>query len=206
MNKLQQTFKALLAPILMIAGCGVLSSSTSGSILDKLKPSNTYTYESLPQNLEELKQLPGAEELTDPYAVAALTVAALTRYGESVSDCIEMLNYLKGPEPLSGYEKQFLRDRLRGKEYKPFSYFQGATPQNNYTPNTPYKITVKSNQYSFTKDGSGHEWCTLWVTSGGADSPRSIKLRKKGSTGQWFLNEIQCLSDIRTPAADDPWD
>ena len=52
MNKLQQTFKALLAPILMIAGCGVLSSSTSGSILDKLKPSNTYTYESLPQNLE----------------------------------------------------------------------------------------------------------------------------------------------------------
>ena len=25
------------------------------------------------------------------------------------------------------------------------------------------------------------------------------------STGQWFLNDIQCLSDIRTPAAYDPW-
>jgi len=45
----------------------------------------------------------------------------------------------------------------------------------------------------------------MYVTSGGADSPRPIKLRKKPSTGQWFLNEIQCLSDIRTPVAADPW-
>lgn len=203
---MKKFLKSLLAPVLMLAGCGILSGSTSGSILDKLKPSNTYTYDSLPKNLEELKQLPGAQELTDPYAVAALTLAALTCYGEDVNSTIEMLNYLKGPEPLSGYEKQFLRDRLQGKTYKPFSYFEGATPKNNYTPSQPYKITVKSNQYSFTKDGSGHEWVTLWVTSGGADSPRSIKLRKKGSTGQWFLNEIQCLSDIRTPAGEDPWD
>jgi hypothetical protein len=116
-----------------------------------------------------------------------------------------MLNYLTGPEPVSGYESQFLRDRLQGKAYKPYSYFHGATPQNNYTPTRPFKITVNSNQYSFTTDGSGHEWCTMWVTSGGADNPRSIKLRKKGSTGQWFLNDIQCLSDIRTPASADPW-
>ena len=101
---------------------------------------------------------------------------------------------------------QFIRERLAGKTYKPFSYFEGATPANNYTPKQPYKITVKSNQYTFTKDGSGHEWASMMVTSGGADNPRNIKLRKKGSTGQWFLNEIQCLSDIRTPAADDPWD
>ena len=189
--------------IMFTAGCGSL-----GNIANNLGNlgigGRTYTFNRLPQNINELQALPEAS-LTDPYAVAALTLAALTRYGTSSSDCFEMLNFLKGPEPLSGYEKQFIRERLEGKTYKPFSYFRGATPQNNYTPNRPYKVTIDSNQYSFTTDGSGHQWCTMWVTSGGADNPRSIKLRKKGSTGQWFLNDIQCLSDIRTPAGQDKW-
>jgi hypothetical protein len=191
---------AMALLIMFTAGCGSL-----GNIANNLGlGAHSYTFNSLPQNLNELKALPEAS-LTDPYAVAALTLAALTRYGTSSSDCFEMLNYLKGPEPLSGYEKQFIRERLEGKTYKPFSYFRGATPQNNYTPSRPYKVTIDSNQYSFTTDGSGHQWCTMWVTSGGADNPRSIKLRKKGSTGQWFLNDIQCLSDIRTPASQDKW-
>jgi hypothetical protein len=188
--------------LMLAAGCGVVGNTglnLSGN------PSHTYTYNKLPKNLDDLLELPGAAEMTDPYAVAALTVAALTRYGESTRDCIQMLDYLKGPGSVSGYDAQFLRDRLQGKSYIPYSYFHGATPQNNYTPSKPYKITVTSNQYSFTTDGSGHEWCSLMVTSGGADNPRHIKLRKKGSTGQWFLNDILCLSDIRTPANEDPW-
>lgn len=112
-----------------------------------------------------------------------------------------MLDFLKGPESLSNLEKQFLRDRLRGKGYKSLSFFAGATPDNGYSPQTPYQITVSSNPYSFDTEN----WATVYVQSGGADSPRPIKLRKKPSTGQWFLNEIQCLSDIRIPTADDPW-
>ena len=200
MKKALILLPALTLTVLLTAGCGALGNLAGNLGIG----GHTYTFNSLPRNLDELKALPGAD-LTDPYAVAALTLAALTRYGDNSADCIKMLNYLKGPEPISGYEAQFIRERLQGKTYKPFSYFHGATPQNNYTPSRPYKITVDSNQYSFTTDGSGHEWCTLWVTSGGADNPRSIKLRKKGSTGQWFLNDIQCLSDIRTPAAYDPW-
>ena len=200
MKKALILLPALVLAVLLTAGCGAIGNLAGNLGIG----GRTYTFDSLPRNVEELQALPGAD-LTDPYAVAALTLAALTRYGDNSADCIKMLNYLKGPEPVSGYEAQFIRERLQGKTYKPFSYFHGATPQNNYTPSRPYKITVDSNQYSFTTDGSGHEWCTLWVTSGGADNPRSIKLRKKGSTGQWFLNDIQCLSDIRTPAADDPW-
>ena len=200
MKKALILLPALTLTVLLTAGCSALGNLAGNLGIG----GHTYTFNSLPRNLDELKALPGAD-LTDPYAVAALTLAALTRYGDNSADCIKMLNYLKGPEPISGYEAQFIRERLQGKTYKPFSYFHGATPQNNYTPSRPYKITVDSNQYSFTTDGSGHEWCTLWVTSGGADNPRSIKLRKKGSTGQWFLNDIQCLSDIRTPAAYDPW-
>lgn len=199
-------YSIVIAAIAVIALLAVsYSAHAQGFLKKKLMPNRSFTFESLPQNLEELQALPEAD-LKDPYAVGALTLVALTRYRDNIDDCIEMLNFLKGPEPLSAYEKQFLRDRLQGKEYKPFSYFKGATPANNYTPSVPYKITVDTNQYSFTKDGSGHEWCTVWVTSGGADNPRSIKLRKKNSTGQWFLNDIQCLSDIRTPAAEDPWD
>ena len=203
MKKRLLSIPAVALLILFASGCGSL-----GSIANNLgnlgMGAHSFTFNSLPQNLDELKALPEAS-LTDPYAVAALTLAALTRYGTSSSDCFEMLNFLKGPEPLSGYEKQFIRERLEGKTYKPFSYFKGATPRNNYTPSQPFIVTIDSNQYSFTTDGSGHQWCTMWVTSGGADNPRSIKLRKKGSTGQWFLNDIQCLSDIRTPVAEDKW-
>ena len=76
-----------------------------------------------------------------------------------------MLDWLKGPESLSTYEKQFIRERLQGKTYKPRSYFRGATPANNYTPSTPYKFTPESNPYTFQNSG----WATIWVRSGGAD-------------------------------------
>lgn len=113
-----------------------------------------------------------------------------------------MLDFLKGAEDLSPYEKQFIKERLRdGKVYKCFSYFAGANPANNYTPTMPYTFTVSASPYSFTTE----YWATLYVTSGGADSPRTIKLREKPSTGQWFLNEIQYLSDIRLPVGSDPW-
>ncbi len=183
------------ATLLLATGCGLLGGSGLGG-----NNNRTYVFNNLPRTESELMALPQAD-MTDPYAVAALTLVALTNYESNNGECIKMLNYLKGPESVSGYEVQFLRDRLQGKQYKIWSYFLGATPGNNYTPSKPYKITVSSNPYSFQNEN----WATMWVTSGGADSPRSIKLRKKPSTGQWFLNDIQCLSDIRLPASEDKW-
>ncbi len=197
MKKILPLLSAGIAAMMLVASCGITSKMGIGG--------KTYTMESLPKTVEQLQALPFAD-FTDPYAVAAMTVAALTRYASSTRDCIRMLDYLKGPEELSTYETQFLRDRLQGKEYKPFSFFKGATPANNYTPSTPYKITVDSNPYSFTTDSAGYKWCTLYVTSGGADNPRPIKLRQKKSTGEWFRNDIQCLSDIRIPTSQNKWD
>ena len=182
---------------ILFSGCSVLSKVSevaTGSA------SRTYTFQSLPKTVDDITSLKEAD-LKDPYAVAALTLLSLTRYGDSQADCYEMLNYLKGPEPLSAYEKQFLRDRLQGKTYKPISYFKGTSPSNNYTPTRPYTITVSSNPYSFQEDG----WAVMHVNSSGADNARQIKLRQKKSTGQWFLNDIQCLSDIRLPAGEDKW-
>ena len=114
-----------------------------------------------------------------------------------------MLEYLHGPKGLSVYDKQFLADRFRDKDYVPRSYLAGATPQNNYEPTAPYTVTVFENPYS--RDHLAEGYLTLHIRSGGADSPRQIKLRNKPSTGQWFLWEQFLLSDIRPPVSADPW-
>ena len=158
----------------------------------------TFCFEKLPETVDELGALPEAS-LADPFAAAALTAAVLCRYESSRSDCEEMLNVLRGPRPLSVLETQFLWDRLAGNGYKPFSYFSGATPANSYTPDIPYRITVKDSPYSYKSDG----YATVYLTSGGADSPRPVTLRRKGE--QWMLWEQFLLADIRTPAKDDPW-
>ncbi len=152
----------------------------------------------LPDNVEELRALPEAE-LKDPYATAALTVAVLCHYERSVDETIEMLNFLKGPRELSPFEKQFLRDRLVGKAYVPRSYFEGTSPQNNYSPSVPYTVTVSENPHSFNTEG----YATLWIKSSGADTPRQVQLRAKGDV--WYLWENFLLPDIRVPAELDPW-
>ena len=160
--------------------------------------SETFTFQSLPCSTEELKALPEAS-LSTPFAAAALTVCALCEYAKDPQKGIDMLNFLKGPQPLSTFEKQFLTDRFRDKKYVPVSYFAGAVPQNNYEPSKPYRLTISDNPYSYQENG----YAVLYLTSGGADNPRQIKLRQKGE--QWFLWEQMILSDIRKPAAEDPW-
>lgn len=160
----------------------------------------TFTFRQLPASLAELKALPEAS-LDTAFKTTALCLAVLCRFGTGEEETWEMLNFLKGPEPVSEKEKAFIRDRLKEKEYKAFSFFNGATPQNNYEPAKPYTITVSENPYSFDNEN----WATLYVTSGGADNPRPVKLRKKPSTNQWFINDIQCLADVQIPAAQDKW-
>lgn len=160
----------------------------------------TFTFKKLPDSVEELMSLPEAS-LDSPYKTAALAVLALCVYKKDKELCMDMLNALRGPDPLSNYDRQFLKERLTGKEYKPYSFFKGATPQNAYTPTMPYTITVKSNSYSFQEDN----YAVLLIHSGGADTDRQFKLRKKPSTGQWFSMDIVALADIRIPTEQDPW-
>ena len=165
------------------------------------KKDKTFTFQALPQTLAEFKALPEAA-LTDVYAVAALSALALTRYETDKEECFAMLDFLKGPDPMTPTEKSAIADRfMDGKHYKVRALFEGATPANSYTPAQPYRIKVSSNPYSFQNEG----WAVLYMNSGGADNQRPVRLRKKPSTGQWFLVEIQYLGDIRIPAAEDKW-
>lgn len=170
-------------------------------LLASLSKKATFTFEKLPKNLEELKALPEIS-MDDPFKSAALALCALCVYSEDRENGAEMLNFLRGPRPMSPMELAFLNDRLMdGKNYVARSYFAGATPENEYTPTQPYTVKIISNQYSKLEGGN---YMQLWIHSGGADSPRSITLRKTGG-GTWYLWEQNLLSDIRIPKSQDAW-
>ena len=158
------------------------------------------SWESLPKNLEELKSLPQAG-LNSPEKTAALTVAALCVFPRDREECYRMLDYLRGPRPLSPMDKQFIRDRFMDADYVPRSYFRGATPENNYEPEKPYTILFTDSAAQTAEEG----YKILLAKSGGADSPRQITLRLKPSTGEWFLWEQMLLAGIRVPESQDPW-
>lgn len=162
--------------------------------------SEIFTFTELPESLAQMQALPEAS-LDSPFKAAALTVCALCAYAADKNIGTEMLNWLRGPRPLNGTEISFLNDRFRdGKTYIPFSYFEGATPDNDYTPSEPFRITVQSTHVSGEEQG----YMKLFIPCGGADSPRPIKLRMKGD-GKWFLWEQYLLTGIRTPKSADPW-
>lgn len=159
----------------------------------------TFTFAALPESLAEMKALREAS-LTSPFATAALTVCALCVYAADKSIGTEMLNFLRGPRPLSNHDISFLNDRFSDGHHVPFSYFKGAVPANNYTPDTPFTITVTSGPYSDANEG----YKKLYIKSGGADSPREIVLRQLGD-GRWMLWDQFLLVSIRKPKSDDPW-
>ena len=177
-----------------------IGNAASSAINEAARKRETFTFTTIPRSVADLMALPESD-LSTPFKTCALTMLVLLNYGDDVNATIEMLNFLKGPEPMNPYQIQFLKDRLAGKEYVVRSFFEGSSPQNNYIPTEPLKITVYDNPYSYPEPG----WATLHMDSTGADSPRQIKCRLKSSTNQWFMVENLALSDIRTPAAADPW-
>ena len=159
-----------------------------------------FTFAALPGDLVAMQALPEAA-LQTPAQTAALTVLALCAYAKDPEAGIAMLDWLRGPRPLTGMDRSFLRDRFRdGKSYLPFTYLEGATPENGYTPSQPFRIRVVANATSAAEAG----YQKLFLPCGGADDPRPIKLRRKGN-GQWFLWEQYLLTGIRVPTSADPW-
>ena len=159
------------------------------------------SFDTLPKTLEEMKALPYAS-LQKPEEVAALCVAALAVYPDNKEESIKMLDFLRGPRPLSPMDQQFLRDRfMDGKGYIPRSYFKGATPDNDYTPSSPLTIVMSDSHAQIAEEG----YKILDLQSGGADSKRTVTLRNKPSTGEWFLWEQMLLAGIREPKSSDPW-
>ena len=159
----------------------------------------TFTFATLPESLAQLQALPEAA-LTDPFQTAALTVCALCAYAADKNVGKEMLDWLRGPRPLSPHDISFLNDRFRDGFDVPFSYFKGATPENNYQPTNPFTLTIEAGPYADANPG----YKKLHIRSGGADNAREVVLRQKGD-GTWWLWDQFLLVSIRPPKSADPW-
>ena len=62
----------------------------------------TFTFTSIPKSVDELKALPESD-LSTPFKTCALTMLVLLNYANDVDGTIEMLNFLKGPEPMNPF-------------------------------------------------------------------------------------------------------
>ncbi len=157
-----------------------------------------YTLPSFPGSLSEFERM---LDHSRPEAVCAAFLCALKLFSESPDEGTEAMNLLRGPRPMLPYDRQFLRDRLRGKAYLPQAYFDGATPANGYTPRTPHTLEVLPDSRPQDIEPG---YLRVFLRTAGADSPRPMKLRSKG--GLWYLWEYSSiLVGIRPPAAEDPW-
>ena len=173
-------------------------NSTVNSAVSHNKTENV-VFPAFPETLDQFKALPQAQ-LTSPFGTAALTVMALCFYPKDKELSLAMLDYLRGPRPLSGMDKSFIRDRFMDSDYVPRSYFVGATPANDYMPTEPYTVPVFENPYSYEEQN----YAKLFIKSNGADSPRYVQLRL-AKDGKWYLWEQFLLSGIRPPESSNPW-
>lgn len=176
-----------------------MGSEIKSSVQEMGKKTVSITVSSLPANAEEFKSMPQAAMAT-PFDTAAMTVVALCIYPFNRDASLQMLNMLRGPRPLSNHEISFIADRFRDKDYVPRSYFEGATPDNDYEPQAPYNIVVSDGPYSYQNEG----YAKLYIRSGGADSPREVLLRQ-AKDGKWYLWDQFLLLDIRQPESANPW-
>ena len=170
----------------MFAGKAInqVGNSVKQAVQNAGNKTERIVFDTLPQSYEQFINLPSAA-MSTPFQTAAMTVLALCFYPQNSELSLKMLDFLRGPRPLNGADKQFIADRFRAKDYVPRSYFVGSTPEN---------------EYSYEEQGIAK----LFISSGGADSPRPIKLRK-AKDGKWYLWEQFLLTDIRKPESTNPW-
>lgn len=165
--------------------------------------SQTIVFQSLPETLDAFAALPQAAMQT-PFDTAALSALALCVYPLNKDECINILNYLRGPNLMTPRDISFLADRMAQNNKAGFlgvSYFSGATPENDYTPANPLTISISENPYTYETEGCAK----LFVKSGGGDSPRSITMRL-AKDGKWYLWEYSSLLlDVRAPESKNPW-
>ncbi len=157
------------------------------------------TYEKIP-NLSEFKTLV-EKGLTKPEKTASLFICAVDILGKNFEEGLEAINLLKGPQPLSAFERQWFKDRISDKKYLAMAYFEGSTPTNSYTPTTPYTINfLPDPRPQDCEDG----YIRLYIKTPAFDSKRYIKMRSKGEN--WYIWDINSIMlGVKTRVVDDPW-
>ena len=159
----------------------------------------TLTFSKMLTSAKDLQEL----DITNEYVSACAVIFALAECEKDINAGKEMLEYINGPEDVSGFDINFIKEQIKQYPYLMRSYFNGTSVDNNYEVKN-VSINVKVNAYS--KDEAGY--IKLWFKSTGADSERALTLRQKASTKEWFLSSDSykgLMAGIRTPKAADKW-
>ena len=167
--------------------------------IDEIENGKTLVFSRMLTDVEDLKKL----DITDEYQSACAVVFTLARFEEDFSKGEEMLEYINGPEDVSKFDIDFIKNQIDQYPYVVRSYFNNTSLEDNYTIKE-VSITVLENTYSRDEEG----YVKLWLHSSGADSNRSVMLRQKESTKEWFLFSDTykgLMAGIRIPAENDKW-
>lgn len=158
----------------------------------------SFCFPQLAWDYRSLTSLPEAK-LKTPEDCAALLALALCSYRVSPKLCADLLSYLDEGDAQKHFEK--VEEQLQnGKDYKPYSFFEGANPHNDYSPLAPLLFSVGENEESFYHPNEAK----LYFISSGALAPRSALFRQK-SDGSWRLVKENLLDEIVAPKQDNPW-
>ena len=184
----------------------------------------TYTFNKLPGTLEELETI-DLDDMFDPMAANILAIAMMDEekwtYGDGFNAAndkydlpiYDMFEYLNGPNDeteISNDQKDdawsSMMDMIRTADGNGrFCYFDGATPANGYSPNTPYTFTLVESPY-FLPEMEGvaiknyPKRYMILVYFKGADSPRYCDVYESTSKGcffSWFKSWRNLLSTIK---------
>ncbi|MBR1693102.1 MAG: Ig-like domain-containing protein, partial [Lachnospiraceae bacterium] len=83
------------------------------------------------------------------------------------------------------------------------AYFEGATPDNQYTPNDPPTVVVEDFVYAPAKSAllNGNEVYQVVCRFAGADSERKIAVYKDKTDGNWYIFDqyVGFTTDIKPP-------
>ena len=181
-------------------------------------PLNTYTYtfSTIPTNVEELKQYNISGD-DGRYKVLALYIMSLRTWKpENHTDCEEMIGYLCNKQ-LSVYEKQRLTDQMKkGNQYRYLgnAFLNGAAPANNYSPSKPYSITltqdsvVDENQVYIPANPSipSPDQYRAFIFCKASDSGKWIDVYKSSKDGNWYMYKwMDLITSIKAPASSNPF-
>ena len=199
-------------------------------VIDTTVQQYTYTFSKVPENYEDIVQY----QLDSPYKTLALFFLALRTWDPNAPQiCWQMLDYLTNPavdsektddqgrklsKSFSEYTQwtQFLDRQMKQNNKYRFignAYLGGATPENDYTPDTPVTITVRQSTYDPYKaayqgiNGPVPELKQVLIDLEGADNPR-YSLLYQDARGDWRIfgdNWKGLLADVQTPYCDILW-
>ena len=181
-------------------------------------PLNTYTYtfSTIPTNVEELKQYNISGD-DGRYKVLALYIMSLRTWKpENQTDCEEMIGYLCNKQ-LSVYEKQRLAEQMKKSKqylYLGNAFLNGATPANDYTPSQPYSITltqdsvVDEDQIYIPANPSipSPDQYRAFIYFKASDSGKWIDVYKSSKDGNWYMYKwMDLITSIKAPASSNPF-